>query len=479
MFFAVKLRCSAVSGDKRAFEVRSYRPGQVRREQHSVGHGALEVVTWTVGSTPPPRIRLVRSSEVVRVSVVVREFSAPASDLQNDSLDDLSAELDRCSADHVVIEYRADGTGSIVTDKVGNAQVFVGRTLNGDWLIGSELWSLIDNGLSVHGDRPTPERAGARLTLSSSGQLTRAHRSLDVCNLSAPPISGRHLRQYLTKSIERICQQQTVGVLLSGGMDSSAVAAAARDTIGRDRLLFIHYRWPHGQRQFETERATAIAAYLGIELAIFPLRADRLLPMQSIYSDAAGHHWLHWQQFKQRSASRMCEIALTGAAGEWFGRDDRSSIGGAFIANAADRPGMATLKAIGWRPFARRLLSKPTDILHPADLPYTTRGGKMFLFANPFVGAVIPRVCPFASAELYQLAVSATGTGRRVEKTILRQAFVGSLPDEVLATPRRGTQQEEFLRHLSGWNTLEEVQGAAFSEHLAARAYVRRGADPS
>jgi hypothetical protein len=466
MFFAIRLEFSAIGDEKPTFAVRSYRPDQVSRERHSVGQHSFEVTTWTVGATPPPRVRVVRIGDGVRVSIVVREFDSPLAEPNTNSLDEHSAQLERRGADHVIVEIQADRTTSIVTDKLGNAQVFIGRALDGDWLIGSELWSLIDNGFPVHGNRPPPERAGATVTISSSGKLTRAHKTLDDCDSSAP-VDGRRLRQYLARSVERICKRQTVGVLLSGGMDSSAVAAAARESIARDRLIFIHFRWPDGQRQFETDHALATAAHLGVELAIVPLPSDRLLPPHSICSDAAGHHWLHWQHIKQRSASKLCEIALTGAAGEWFGRDDPSSICRAFIANASDRPGVATLKAIGWRSFATALLRKPAPGLHPSALPYTARGGKMFLFANPFVAGAIPRVCPFTCAELYGLAAAAAGTGRRVEKTMLRQAFVGNLPNKVLSTPRRGTRQDEFLKHLGRWNTLEEVQRAAFFQHLA------------
>ena len=80
-----------------------------------------------------------------------------------------------------------------------------------------------------------------------------------------PQKLAREFRDALTRAVERaVGRSRPVAVALSGGIDSSAIAAAAVDVVGADNVHTFTYEFDDPSHSKETEYAREVAEALGI-----------------------------------------------------------------------------------------------------------------------------------------------------------------------------------------------------------------------
>lgn len=269
------------------------------------------------------------------------------------------------------------------------------------------------------------------------------------------------LKSALRNATATLCQDRTVAILLSGGIDSSALAAAAAKAVKPSNIRLVHASWPCGCREFETSHARATARMLGLPLTIIDLSKTPLVSASSLRRDVGRHPWLAWWQEVQRVVGNEAELALHGLAGEWFGGD---SVALLFQGH------LATLHTRAWRRAIR--LTSPRELLRAAtrgagptkllcDYPWTDAPGKTFLLANPFAGKATPSFCPYLDQRVARLAAASTATSQRVSKALLREAFASDLPSKVVNKQRVGTALIEIERHIPHSFRHLSVQSAA------------------
>jgi hypothetical protein len=109
--------------------------------------------------------------------------------------------------------------------------------------------------------------AGHRLVISDSVERQRWS-NVDVLRspVGSPEELGKEFRDKLTEAVVAAAgPERPVAVALSGGIDSSAVAAAAVDAFGADGVEAITYEFDDPKHATELEYANLVASHLGIE----------------------------------------------------------------------------------------------------------------------------------------------------------------------------------------------------------------------
>ena len=329
-----------------------------------------------------------------------------------------------------------DGLAEVQTDFFANDSAYA--MLFEDGLIASnELWSVVAN-VKPFKERPRQLRPQTRWTYNL--QTRRA----EEFQQPAPHASTRNhasLRTLLAESVlSQVGTSRTAVVLLSGGIDSSAVAVAARDALPPGRLHFLTAVFPHGYRAWEVEYARTTARRLGIQHHALQLRGDAFLPVGILASDGARHPWLGWWFEVQRVAAGLGDLALSGASGQWFGCDPVRLL----LSGVTARPSMTrvldAIEVAPWRQFVREtlLLRRTMPVLPSRQLHLFPRGHGRTL-ENPFAGQGLRTVCPYSSPDVLARADSFFATGQNVDKLELRREFRQTLDRRVTTTPRRGS----------------------------------------
>lgn len=112
--------------------------------------------------------------------------------------------------------------------------------------------------------------------------------------VGSPEELGRRFREALTEAVARAAgPHRPVCVALSGGIDSSAIAAAAVDAFGADGVQAVTYEFGDPEHSTEREWATKVARHLGIHRHhFFELsKAEYLdaIPEQVFRSESLSH----------------------------------------------------------------------------------------------------------------------------------------------------------------------------------------------
>ena len=448
MFFVARRSRQVQSVDR--LNVRFPQATVSRHESLALGDWRLDLMTWTVDASNAPTLFVHRTPKRIRVVVTSAQSTRHANTALGVAQTTKSAldALEPLLCDFSYVELDSDGTLSLATDFLGNGALRHATTANGAIVAGNEIWSLLDNccvDAARLSDRPdfslnprVVTRIGADLSIISQVRGER---------ISPEALPRTHcIRTCLAKNIERIASGVTTGILLSGGIDSSAVAAAARDVIDSKNLVLIHLRWPSGARAFETNHALATARRLGILLHVIDLAQTTALSNELLVQNVGRHSWLGWWFFAQRRVADVCQVALMGSGGEMFGGDDRALLWKGISALNNPLAVLDILPAIGFKNAVNATIGRGTPPLSVNDYPWTKAGGKVFALANPFAGRVTPVYCPYTNEGVMALAARAEGTGLRVGKMALRSAFAAELPKKVVATPRHGTSAGSVLR---------------------------------
>jgi len=185
---------------------------------------------------------------------------------------------------------------ALVRVRFGVAQAFLLKAQGGGLVYSSDMQTLIAIGADTS---PDPEAFDAFLTagyfpapltpIASIRKLEPGHRitisrdGVGTSRLWAAPEQGgpispddafAQMGPYLKRAIERFWPENgDAGVLLSGGVDSALVLAVAAAELGRPVKAFTFQYEEYDGRHNESDRASAVAAHLGVaheEIAIHP-----------------------------------------------------------------------------------------------------------------------------------------------------------------------------------------------------------------
>lgn len=272
-------------------------------------------------------------------------------------------------------------------------------------------------------------------------------------NTSLPPtLSETAYDELIRSTLRRAVQKRLiadpgipVGVSLSGGLDSSLIAALARE--GRETLDTFVVGMEGSQ---DIAHSQAVADMLGTRHHIYTYNFQEMLNIlpQVIYHlesfDAALVRSAIPNYFLARLAAEHVKVMLTGeGADEIFG-------GYEYLAGLSDP-----------KQFQRELWTITTN-LHNTNLQRTDR----MTMAHSIEGRV-----PFLDKEMIQMALSLPPelkfhTGKGSEKKLLRRAFAGYLPEQVLHRPKQKFSQGAGSRDLLGQQADQQISDQEFAQAL-------------
>jgi hypothetical protein len=350
----------------------------------------------------------------------------------DDALEALAA-IEQAGLGFFALRVCADGTVLVALDAMGIERVRW-EASNG------RLW-LSNRGSDWANSVGSVVPAGARLlwnansgTVSVCAQARRPkHRPLRL--VDAP----KAIRRALSNECTRLGQHfDRIGVMLSGGIDSSAVAAAVATTVSKSRVRFVHARFPRRYRVWEATNARRVARSFGTTLVEIQLESSRFFDEAASRSNPWVHGWLGWQLQLQRQSAPYADVLLTGRSGEWFGRDSPALLPRAIMAHLPSVLSTRCWQAMPWRGWLKGMLREPAPTTLPQDLPFSFATGQRYLYANERAGVCVPKHCPFQSERMLSLANAMAHTGARTGKLALRIAFP-ELPKSVTGRPRQST----------------------------------------
>lgn len=185
----------------------------------------------------------------------------------------------------------------------------------------------------IHGRAPLPTETcyagvqalepGTTLTVSAAGLSIERYWQLEArqtLRLASDAEYAEAVRELLLAVVERYRPDEPTAVALSSGLDSTAVAAALRQTTGSAPIALITWGTPDLPASDETAGAAAVAAHLGLPLDV--LRGDELWPL----SDDEGIRTLEegptinfrelWEGMFGRLRRQGIRVLLSGASGD-------------------------------------------------------------------------------------------------------------------------------------------------------------------
>ena len=450
MFFYARLTRRAPAAPLRIVPPRGY---EVHTAVRSVRGHRLEIALWDSRSRPRVSAAEIEKAECSEL-VVSFDGGDALPFLRSSSIDTANAE--RPHRGYVVISIGNNGDVRAACDELGLAALFVGRDSsdalhfsNDRWMIARCARRAYDDVIKVAG--------GSAVNFSRSGALELSAIDSRVAPPTCPP-TPQLIRDELVNSVRLLTAGRRAAVFLSGGIDSSAVAAAAK-LAGIDAVL-VHGRWPKWSRAFETELSCAVARTTGMTLYQVNLGATPLIHSPLIQANLANHHWFGWMAEFQRTASAIADIGLFGWGGEWFGLDGGRSLRNLEVRQLLGSRKPTVLHAITRDKWLEALGLRRRLQHSPLTMAYTRMGGKSMALANPYIGPGVPSYCAYTTPAMLRIASAASGTGLSVQKLALRLAFADVLPTKVTAMRRIGTTEQELLRHAGDYRTatLRELQ---------------------
>jgi len=148
-------------------------------------------------------------------------------------------------------------------------------------------------------------------------------------NQAAPerPDAASEARELVRTAVRRqLVSDVPLGCFLSGGVDSSVIAAAARAAAPEGRVLTFSIGFDD-PRYDETEYAARVARHLGTEHRAFTVRPDAMLDLPklaAVYGEPFGDSSALPTHYLSRETRRHVKVALSGDGGdELFGGYDR------------------------------------------------------------------------------------------------------------------------------------------------------------
>ena len=128
-------------------------------------------------------------------------------------------------------------------------------------------------------------------------------------------------RGVLEQAVRDALPESAVGVTLSAGLDSTAVACALRDVGGRRRIIAVRWIAPELPEADEDATSGAVARELGLE--DLPIRADRHWPLRGASPPLTRRSsplrlpfQEAWEETFRRAAEAGIAVLYTGSAGD-------------------------------------------------------------------------------------------------------------------------------------------------------------------
>jgi hypothetical protein len=414
---------------------------------YDVGAWSLDVLLWhTPGSTADLlSLRVHRGSDFVRLwfsDLDRMDGMDGSSENDGSTFRDAIDEADARSGSFLAVELSERGVMSVATDALGSERCFV-RQVPAQLTFANEAWTLLQNVAIESGrrlERPKPpheRRLCFALAANTSTPLAPS------CLRAKPAATPSHqtIRKLVVARTRELAQSfRSLAVMLSGGIDSSAVAAAAAEALPSSRVTFVHVKFPEGYRAWETVIARQTARTLGITLAEVQLAPENFVNDRDVERDIGRHPWLGWHLQVQREATPYGDAMLTGRSGQWFGGDAPQLMPSAVARAAVALWRTGVWRVLPLRSWTKGLLFRPSkSTIAPSEYLWSFTPGQRYLYANPFAGRCVPKYCPFQTVESLQCANAMVGTGLRLDKLALRLAFASTLPRSAIATGRVGS----------------------------------------
>jgi len=287
------------------------------------------------------------------------------------------------------------------------------------------------------------------------------------------------LRQSVT---ERIRSHKKIAIALSGGMDSTLIAATLAD-LRHERpdldLMAIHAEYDPDLKSNEAKLAEEAARYLDLPFLRVPIGEVPMWPLKHTVNNWPPHHWFgKWEPFAA-AASNHASAVLTGNSGEIFSRAalTDSLVMGHVKEIFTAGPRLKKLN-MSFRPWSRGHWKREKwplrDQVKTQDTPWTRSDallneemkdylGRMtdwqpdvsdqrLSFLNTFIGLQrggshqfdhgskrIAALDCFNDRRLIHLAASIEPVPWRVEKYLMRLAFKDRLPESIISRKRTAT----------------------------------------
>jgi asparagine synthase (glutamine-hydrolysing) len=260
-------------------------------------HGATTAFALVADGTPAAHVARSGDGSFMVLDGYFLERSDSLGNLLADWLRRGQAAFDECRFYGVVMAWSATTSEcTLLRVRFGVSQAFMLRTPQDGLIYSPDMQTLVGIGADTS---PDPEAFDAFLTagyfpapltpLANIRKLSPGHRitiSRDGVGTSqlwaarehGTPISPddgfENMGPYLERAIERFWPESgDAGVLLSGGVDSALILAGAAGMLGRPVKAFTFQYEEYEGRHNESDRASAVAAHLGVEheeIAIHP-----------------------------------------------------------------------------------------------------------------------------------------------------------------------------------------------------------------
>ncbi|MFO7870008.1 MAG: asparagine synthase-related protein [Kiritimatiellia bacterium] len=329
----------------------------------------------------------------------------------------------------------------LARDPVGVRPLYAGTAKNGALCFASEmkaLSGLVEDVWEMHPSTTYSARHG------TGGYVARQP---DITMPAEAGEAAEKLRVILSESVKRRIEDGAVGAcLLSGGLDSSVIAAAAREIGAEVPAVTVGVEGAQ-----DLENAELMAKHLNMkhEVHIFDAsEIETMVPeavriLESFDEDCVSGAISNL--FASRLASGFTNCILSGEGGdELFG-------------------GYHLLKELPTDLDRLHMMHKLVAIAYNTAVQRLDRAmmGNGINYRTPFID---PHVIAFADSAPVQWKIHPSGNGTLVEKWILREAFRDLLPDRIYRRVKlrfsAGTGTDDLMDEIAG----RKLEKDAFTE---------------
>jgi asparagine synthase (glutamine-hydrolysing) len=307
-----------------------------------------------------------------------------------------------------------DGQDLILArDSVGVRPLYWGTTDNGDLCFASELKALVGVAQDVSELHPSTTYSARH---GISGYLPRFP---EVRIPSDAQDAAKALRRCVTEAVARRLEDGAVGAcLLSGGLDSSIIAAAAMEIGANLPAVTVGMEGAP-----DLENAKIMAEHLGMEHHV------RLYAAKDI-AEAVPRAVRALESFEEDCVSGVISNLFASAKAAEFTNCILSGEGGDELFG-----GYHLLKDLPTQTERLKMMKRLIEVAYNTAVQRLDRGmmGNSINYRTPFIDT---EVVAFASQIPVDWKIHKSGSGDLVEKWILREAFKDLLPEKIYKRPK-------------------------------------------
>jgi asparagine synthase (glutamine-hydrolysing) len=301
---------------------------------------------------------------------------------------------------------------------------------------------------------------------------------------------GGHVRELVVDAVRRqLVSDVPLGCFLSGGIDSSVIAAAMKASVGSDQPVLTFSIGFDDPRYDETRFAADVARHLGTRHEQFTVKPDAAADLPKLAgvfgepfadSSALPTHYLAQQ------TRRHVKVALSGDGGdELFGGYDRYRamwMGEAFRSMPAPLQRIAQSKLWDHLPgtHPKSAVTRAKRMLASLHLPAPQRyDSYVRLFDDPTVATLLPREEAGEGAKWLVHEFEALTSGRDAVQTAMALDRVTYLPEDLLTKVDRAAMlhalevrspfMDPALIHFAAGLTTDQL----FGSRAHARAFMQ------